>query len=124
MLFILLPTVNLININVSRIMERRSEIGVRKAFGASSRALVGQFVLENVLLTVVGGLLGFGLSVLVLRAITESGVVPYAQFVLNLRVFVAGVLLTLAFGLVSGVYPAWRMSRLHPVDALRGGGSR
>ncbi len=123
-LFILLPTINLVNINVSRIMERRSEIGVRKAFGASSRTLVGQFVLENVLLTAVGGLLGFGLSVLVLWAITESGVVPYARFVLNLRVYLYGLLLTLGFGVLSGVFPAWRMSRLHPVAALRGGERR
>ena len=123
-LFILLPTINLVNINVSRIMERRSEIGVRKAFGASSRTLVGQFVLENVLLTAVGGLLGFGMSVLVLWAITESGLVPYTRFVLNPRVFVYGLLLTLGFGILSGVYPAWRMSRLHPVEALRGGGRR
>ena len=43
----LLPTVNLVNINLSRILERASEIGVRKAFGASSRTLVGQFVVEN-----------------------------------------------------------------------------
>ena len=48
LLFLLLPTVNLVNLNVSRIMERASEIGVRKAFGASSGTLVGQFVVENV----------------------------------------------------------------------------
>ena len=54
-LFVLLPTVNLININVSRIMERASEIGVRKAFGASARTLVGQFIVENIMLTLVGG---------------------------------------------------------------------
>ena len=54
----LLPAVNLININVSRIMERASEIGVRKAFGASSLTLVGQFVVENVLLTLIGGAIG------------------------------------------------------------------
>ena len=47
-LFLLLPTVNLVNLNVSRIMERASEIGVRKSFGASSWTLVGQFVVENV----------------------------------------------------------------------------
>ncbi len=51
LLFMLLPTVNLVNLNVSRIMERASEIGVRKAFGASSRTLVGQFVVENLVLT-------------------------------------------------------------------------
>ena len=51
----LLPAINLVNLNVSRILERASEIGVRKAFGASSRTLVGQFVVENVVLTLVGG---------------------------------------------------------------------
>ena len=51
----LIPTVNLVNINISRIMERASEIGVRKAFGAPARTLVGQFLVENVLLTLVGG---------------------------------------------------------------------
>ena len=119
-LFLLLPTVNLININVSRIMERSSEIGIRKAFGASSRTLVGQFVLENVLLTLVGGLVGFALSALVLRALNESGAVAYTRLGLNLRVFLYGLLLAVSFGIMSGVYPAWRMSRLHPVDALKG----
>jgi putative ABC transport system permease protein len=120
-LFLLLPTVNLININISRIIERASEIGVRKAFGASSRALVGQFIVENVLLTVAGGLIGFALSALVLRAFNQSGMIRYAQFGVNLRVFFYGLTLALVFGLLSGVYPAWRMSRLHAVDALKGG---
>ena len=54
LLFVLIPTVNLVNINISRIMERASEIGVRKAFGAPARTLVGQFLVENILLTLVG----------------------------------------------------------------------
>jgi putative ABC transport system permease protein len=120
LLFALLPTVNLININVSRIMERASEIGVRKAFGASSRTLVGQFIVENVILTFVGGLIGFVLSVFVLRALTASGVISYARFTVNYRVFLYGLGLAALFGLLSGVYPAWRMSRLNPVQALRG----
>ena len=55
LLFMLLPAVNLVNLNLSRILERASEIGVRKAFGASSRTLVGQFVVENLVLTLLGG---------------------------------------------------------------------
>jgi putative ABC transport system permease protein len=120
LLFMLLPTVNLININVSRILERSSEIGVRKSFGASSWTLVGQFVMENVVLTLIGGLIGFVLSFMVLRAITASGIIAYAEFHMNYRIFCAGILMALFFGLLSGVYPAWRMSRLHPVQALRG----
>ncbi len=119
-LFMCLPTINLININVSRIRERSSEIGVRRAFGASSLTLVAQFVVENIVLTLLGGVLAFGGSQLVLRTINQSGWIPYAQLTLNPRIFLSGLLIAVFFGLFSGVYPAWKMSRLHPVEALRG----
>jgi putative ABC transport system permease protein len=119
-LFALLPAVNLVNLNMSRIMERASEIGVRKAFGASSQTLVGQFIVENVVLALVGGALGFVGSALVLDAVNRSGLVPYAMFGMNYRVFLYGLGLAVFFGILSGVYPAWRMSRLHPVQALKG----
>jgi putative ABC transport system permease protein len=121
LLFMLLPTLNLVNLNLSRILERSSEIGVRKAFGASSRALVGQFVVENVVLTLVGGAIGLALSAAALSALNASGLVPYARFHLNARIFGYAVLLALFFGVLSGAYPAWRMSRLHPAEAIRGG---
>lgn len=120
LLFALLPTVNLVNLNVSRIMERASEIGVRKAFGASSRTLVGQFIVENVVLALVGGVLGFLGSLIVLEAANQSGLIPYAHFTMNHRIFLYGLGLAVFFGVLSGVYPAWRMSRLHPVQALKG----
>jgi putative ABC transport system permease protein len=119
-LFMVLPTVNLVNINLSRILDRSSEIGVRKAFGASSRTLVGQFVIENVMLTLIGALIGLVLSAAVLAALNASGVIPYSDLHLNGRVFLYGLAIALFFGLFSGVYPAWRMSKLHPVQALRG----
>jgi putative ABC transport system permease protein len=115
-----LPAVNLVNLNVSRIMERASEIGVRKAFGASSRRLVVQFVVENVLLTAVGALVALALAAVVLRAINQSGMIPHADLTVSIRVFLAGLALAVLFGIASGVYPAWRMSRLHPVNALKG----
>jgi putative ABC transport system permease protein len=120
LLFMLLPTLNLVNINLSRILDRASEIGVRKAFGASSRTLVGQFVVENLVLTLLGAVAGLLLAIPVLAALNASGFLAYARLGLNFRVFLYGLAMAVFFGVFSGVYPAWRMSKLHPVQALRG----
>ena len=53
-----------------------------------------------------------------------SGWIAHAQFGINLRVFLYALALAALFGIISGVYPAWRLSRLQPVDALRGGAQR
>jgi putative ABC transport system permease protein len=120
LLFMLLPTLNLVNLNTGRIMERSSEIGVRKAFGASSRTLVVQFVVENVLLCLVGGALGLLCATATLYWLEHSGLIPYLKVDINIPVFFYGLIITLVFGLLSGVIPAWKMSRLHPVQALKG----
>jgi putative ABC transport system permease protein len=119
LLVMLLPTLNLININVTRIMERSSEIGVRKAFGASSRTLVYQFIVENIILTLIGGIIGFILSFIVLQMINSANLIANLELRLNFTVLFVGLLACFVFGLLSGVYPAWRMSRLNVVNALK-----
>ena len=119
LLFLLLPTLNLVNINASRIMERSSEIGVRKAFGASSSTLVLQFVVENIILTFLGGIVAIVLSAIVLAMINNSSLLPNTVLHINVTVTFYAVLACLVFGFLSGVYPAWRMSRLQAVDALK-----
>jgi putative ABC transport system permease protein len=121
LLFMLLPAINLVNMNISRIFERVPEIGVRKAFGASTGHLVGQFIVENIVLTVIGGAIGFLLSLWALQLLNGSGLIPNADFAMNPRIFLYGLGLSVFFGVLSGAYPAWRMARLDPVEALRGG---
>ena len=120
-LFLLLPTINLVNINISRIMERSSEIGVRKAFGASSQTLVRQFIIENIILTFLGGFIGIILSVILINIINNSGLIPNGSLGINLTVLFYILLACLVFGFISGVYPAWRMSRMQVVNALKAG---
>jgi putative ABC transport system permease protein len=120
LLFMALPALNLINLNTGRILERSSEIGVRKAFGATSRQLVLQFVVENVLLCLVGGALGLLFAKAALVWLEHLALIPYLHVQLDFAVFGWGLLLAVVFGLLSGVIPAWKMSRLHPVQALKG----
>jgi len=119
--FLLLPIINLVVVNLSRIYERASEIGVRKAFGASSANLVGQFIFENIFLCFLGSLLALAGTALVLGVINWSDRLPNAHLQVNFTVFLCALGFASFLGLVSGAFPAWRMSRLHPVEALKGG---
>ena len=116
LLVLMLPVLHLVNINISRIEERADEIGVRKAFGGSSRTLVGQFIAENVLLTLVGALLSLPLSLGLWMHFAPGTL----DILLMLRAFAYGTLCAVLFGALSGAYPSWRMARLHPVQALTG----
>ena len=117
--FILLPTLNLINLNVSRIMDRSSEIGVRKAFGAHQGNIVIQFITENILQTFIGGILGLGLAYLLITLINNGGFLGDAVLRLNTKFFIYSFIGTLLFGILSGFLPALKMSKLQIVNALK-----
>ena len=119
-LFMLLPALNLVNLNSSRILERSSEIGVRKAFGATSSTLAVQFIVENIILTLLGGLIGLLLAFGILKFIEYNQLIQHIELGINLKIFSIAILLCLFFGVLSGVLPAWRMSRIHIVNALKG----
>ena len=114
-----LPAINLVNVNVSRIMERASEIGIRKAFGAPVRTLVWQFIVENIFITFIGGGIALVLTLIVITLINNSGWIAYADLTINLNVFLISILVCLIFGLLSGVLPALRMSKLNIAEALK-----
>jgi putative ABC transport system permease protein len=120
-LFMLLPALNLVNINVSRIMERASEIGIRKAFGGSIRDLTLQFIIENILLTAAGCVIALVLSAGIMQILNENGVGPLKTLSLSINWTVVGIatVLSLVFGLMSGVLPAYRMAKLPIAEALK-----
>ena len=118
--FMFLPALNLVTMTMSRVLERAPEIGVRKAFGATRSQLVLQFVLENVLLTLVGGALALILAPLVIMGLSATGIGLGPELRVSFTVLLQGLAFAVAFGVLSGAWPAWRMSRLPPVDVLRG----
>jgi putative ABC transport system permease protein len=126
--FILLPAINLMSLNFARIHERGEEIAVRKSFGAASGVLRGQFLFENILMTVSGGILGIILSYVVVGLLGNSltmnfgfwNNVPFS-FSFDFKVFAVALAVCLIFGLMSGYLPAVRLSRMKPAAYLKGG---
>jgi putative ABC transport system permease protein len=108
--------IGIMNIMLVAVTERTREIGVRKALGAPRRAILLQFLLEAVLLTVVGGLFGILLGAGVAVLVRSLSGLP--TFVSPASV-VAAVAVSTGVGVFCGLYPAMRASRLDPVEALR-----
>jgi len=121
-MFVILPTLNLININTSRILERASEIGVRKSFGANTNNILAQFIFENIILTLIGGVIGFVLALGLIYLINTSDWLNGIQLSFNLKVFVYSFLITLFFGILSGLIPAYKMAKMQIVTSLKSSG--
>lgn len=114
----LVGAVGIVNKRLMAVFARVSEIGLRRALGATRGAVLLQFGLEASLLGLAGGLLGASASIVAVVVIaTANGWPP----VLNPILPAAGPLAGLVIGTLAGVYPATRAARVEPVDALRGG---
>ncbi len=108
--------IGIMNIMLVSVAERTREIGIRMAVGARARDILAQFLVESVLLSLTGGAVGVGAGVLAARWL---GAALGAQAVLSPLAVLVALGFALAVGLIFGVYPAWRASRLDPVVALR-----
>lgn len=110
------------NIMMVTVRERTSEIGIRRAIGATPRMIMGQIVAESVALTAVAGMSGIMFAVLVLQMLelanTKDGVVSASFQVDFLTALLAASMLCLLGGL-AGLAPAWRAMKVKPVDAMR-----
>jgi putative ABC transport system permease protein len=118
-IFILVPTLNLINLNMSRIMDRSAEIGVRKAFGADSNGILIQFIFENIILTIIGGLLGMIFTIFLIRLSNNLHLLGELVLEFDVWFFVLSFFITVLFGIISGFIPASKMSKVHIVEALK-----
>jgi len=108
--------IGIMNIMLVSVTERTREIGLRMAVGARRRDIMMQFLVEAIVLAAVGGLLGIGLGVGAAQALAKANDWP-------VLVSPRSILLALSFsggvGIFFGFYPAWRASRLNPIESLR-----
>ncbi len=119
--FLVIPILNLVNLNVTRIFERSSEIGVRKAFGAKTSNLLVQFLFENLIITFLGGIIGIILTVLLMNALNHAEVFGTSRLTFNFPVLFISIFITFVFGILSGFLPAWRISQTPVAGALKTG---
>jgi putative ABC transport system permease protein len=113
---LLVGGIGVMNIMLVSVMERRREIGIRKALGAKERDIWGQFLLDSALLTLTGGLVGVGVGWGLSYLVQYLG---YVNTLVTSDIVALAVGVSVAIGLFFGFYPAWQGSRLDPIQALR-----
>jgi putative ABC transport system permease protein len=108
--------IGIMNIMLVTVRERTKEIGIRKALGARQSQILAQFLIEAILITTLGGLLGLGVSyigTLIISWITDFNVI------LGFDSVILSLTFSIVIGVIFGLYPAYNASKLEPVEALR-----
>lgn len=108
--------IGLMNIMLVSVTERTREIGISKAIGADDSSILFQFLMEAILICLIGGVVG-----IVLGVIAGNGIAIYFQgpFIMPWKWILMGITFCVFVGLISGIYPAIKASRLDPIESLR-----
>lgn len=113
---LLVGGIGIMNIMIVSVTERTKEIGVRKAIGARRNDIMSQFLIESVVMSVVGGCLGIGLGILASYLITTYGnLTP----IISVNSIALSFLFSTFVGVFFGIYPAWKAAISNVIDALR-----
>src|SRR5213593_187774 len=108
--------IGVMNIMLVSVTERTKEIGLRKAVGATRLNILSQFLIEAVVLTAIGGLLGLGVGEL--ASVLTNKYSPLPAYVPAWAIGI-GVGISAAVGIIFGLWPAWKAARLDPIESLR-----
>jgi len=108
--------IGIMNIMLVTVTERTREIGLLKAIGAKRKDILAQFLIESIVLTLSGGIIGILLGTILSYAISTAINIP---FVIGITAIVISVGVSTLVGITFGIYPARRAAGLSPIDALR-----
>ncbi len=118
---ILVGVIGIMNIMLISVNQRIREIGLRKAVGARSRHIILQFLIESIFLTLLGGAIGiiFGVLISFLASIIINALGYSWQFIISFSSIVIATSVSVLIGVLFGLYPARKASRISPMEALR-----
>jgi len=129
-ILIIIPAINLSSMTQSRFRRKVGEIGVRRAFGCTRAGIIGRLISENMVITMLGGIIGLLFSVMFAwlaadtlfanfdMSNTDTGITPW--MLLNVNVFLYALGFCLLLNILCSGIPAWRAARINPVEAIGG----
>jgi putative ABC transport system permease protein len=119
-LILLIACINFMNLSTARSERRAKEVGIRKVVGAQKKSLIGQFLAESVLISLISGIIAIGMVQLALPAFNDLTQKQLSIGYGNLDFWLAGIAFIIFTGVLAGSYPAFFLSSFRPVTVLKG----
>lgn len=113
---LLVSSISIMNIMLISVNERTKEIGIKKSIGATNSDILFDFLTESVIISIIGTAIGIVVSIGIIKL---ASLIFSIDIIINIGVIIIALVISVIIGVVFGIFPAYKASRFHPVEALR-----